>query len=78
MIVPHRARLPKKTKIKIKDTQFFNNYNTKILICLYGYTLYRLMVTIVDGGPAYEGEEQKTERTKKLCGTIAQISNPAC
>jgi hypothetical protein len=60
---------------------FFNSYDTTILKCLYGYTLYRLLVTIVDDGPAYEGKETKHKdkiiimRNRKQ---IAQFSNPAC
>jgi hypothetical protein len=49
---------------KNKRHTFFYSYNTTLLICLYGYTLYRLLVTTVDGGPAYEGKEKKKTQGK--------------
>jgi hypothetical protein len=67
-------------KIENKRHTVFYNYKTTILICLYGFTLYGLMVTIVDGGPAYEGKKTKHREKKKIMRnrTIAQFSNPAC
>jgi hypothetical protein len=62
--VYHTGQGYPKKKIENKRHTVFYNYKTTILICLYGFTLYGLMVTIVDGGPAYEGKKTK-HREKK-------------